>query len=343
MARGAGTSPRVVVIGAGRWGRHHARNLAELGALHGVCDRRAEVRRRYRGAVAVYDDWRAVLDDPLVTAVTVVTPPAHHAAIARAAVRAGRDVLVEKPLCHDLDEAVDLVAEATAAGRILMGGHLLRYHPAVERLIGSVGRSLGPLRHVATVRRSGQGRIPTERSALWDLAPHDVSTILALVGGRLPERVVAHAAGDGAVAGLDLTFAGGPWARIDLSWLHPWKEQRLVAVGAERTAVFDDRLPWPEKLAVGGAPGPDADGRASDPERHRPRPLPVVAGEPLRRECAAFVEACRTRRPPPTDGAEALRVLRVLDAAQRSLDAGSQAVEPAPAAVPVAVAAPAWA
>ncbi|MBZ0325559.1 MAG: Gfo/Idh/MocA family oxidoreductase, partial [Alphaproteobacteria bacterium] len=236
-------------------------------------------------------------------------------------------VLVEKPLCLDLTEADRLRVQAEASGRILMVGHLLLYHPAFDALMSVVrGGQIGRLRYIYSNRLS-LGKIRREENALWSFAPHDISMILKLVG-RLPERVTATGGqylhdGIADTTLSHLSFSGGVQAHIFVSWLHPYKDHRMVVIGDSGMAVFDDVQPGEKKLSlyrheVGWR------GEAPLISKADAEPIPYDQAEPLRRECESFVKAVRTGTPPPSDAVEAINVLRVLDLCQRSINGGKE-------------------
>jgi len=313
----------VAVIGMGAWGRNLVRNFADLGVLSAVCDSNvaaeALCRRDYPG-VSFTPDYRAILADPAIRAVALATPSATHSDMAMAALDSGKDVFVEKPLATDIAAGEALVRRAAEVGRILMVGHILRYHPAVIELQALLrSGALGKIYYVYS-NRLNIGRIRTEESILWSFAPHDISVIGALLD-EAPIRVSCQGGAYLSSGLCDVTlsqfdFASGVRAHIFVSWLHPFKEQKLVVVGSEQMAVFDDtsdeklvlyphRVEWHDRIPTAiKAPG---------------RPVPVSRAEPLRRECLHFLDSIQTRQPPSTDGAEGLRVLRVLDACQRAL------------------------
>lgn len=316
--------PRVAVVGCGRWGRNLARVFHELGALGAIVDAdpRAteEIRATCPGAL-VRKDLRDVLADPSLQAVVVATPAATHFALARQALEAGRDVFVEKPLALRVDEGESLVRVAESTGRILMVGHLLVYHPAVAALKSILDRGdLGRIQYVYS-RRLNLGQIRTEENILWSFAPHDISMMIHLLG-EMPSEVSAHGWSflRREIADVTLTtlwFPSGVGGHITVSWLNPFKEQRLVVVGDRQMAVFDDTAPkdklvlYPHHI--------EWVSRQPIPHRENGKVVDIDASEPLRQECAHFLECIQTRRAPRTDGRSALDVLRILDAAQRSL------------------------
>lgn len=318
----------LAVIGVGHWGRNLVRNFSTLGALAAVCEPaeagRAEVRETYPG-VAVHEGVGSVLDDPAIEAVVIATPAETHGALAREALAAGKHVFVEKPICLDLDEAAALREEAARRGRVLMVGHMLRYHPAFVALSQCLASgTIGTLRYIYSNRLS-LGKIRREENALWSFAPHDISMILALAGS-MPARVAAHGEsyltpGVADTTLTHLTFSDQAQAHIFVSWLHPYKEHRLVVVGSEGMVVFNDAAAGPDKLLhyphqVGWEEGLPSINRAEA------RPLAYAADEPLRLECAHFIKCIEEGLNPTTDADEAIRVLRVLDASQRALVGG---------------------
>jgi UDP-2-acetamido-3-amino-2,3-dideoxy-glucuronate N-acetyltransferase len=326
----------VALLGAGYWGKNLARNLHALGVLRILCDPDPALLESYRKEYPDVDqttDAQAIFADPGVLRVVIAAPAALHFKLARAALAADKDVFVEKPLCLDVAEAEELVAMATSRGRVLMVGHLLQYHPCVERLRAMTAMGeLGRLQYI-TSNRLNLGKIRREENALWSFAPHDLSVILALAGDQLPEQVicVGEAYLSRKVCDTTLTalrFAGGLLAHVYVSWLNPFKEQKLTVVGSHGMAVFDDTRPWPEKLIIFRHYLTWADGQTPVPNRAQGEAVQVPEVEPLREECLHFLRACEERRLPRTDGAEGLRVLRVLRAAQQSLETQGAGVVP---------------
>lgn len=319
---------RVAVVGAGYWGKNLVRNFHQLGALVAVCDQDDAALQRAASGYSGLRRYHLMADaiaDPDVTAVAIATPAESHGRLAQAALAAGKAVYIEKPMCLELDDARAIDAMARERRLTLMVGHLLLYHPAfvaLERFIA--GGRLGDIRYVYSTRAS-LGRIRREENALWSFAPHDVSMILKLFG-ELPDRVVSNGAVQlrPPVADTSLThlsFPGGRQAHIFVSWLHPFKEHRLVVVGDRGMAVFDDVRPGAEKLThyphivswEGGFP---------TVEEAAAVPIPFTKDEPLRIECQHFVDCVQTGATPRSGGREGIRVLSVLVACQRSLASG---------------------
>lgn len=324
------TEPNVAVVGCGYWGKNLVRNFREIGTLAQVCDADAEGRKRARelapdvGISAEYDE---VLAGP-VPAVVIATPAPTHFDLARRALDAGKDVLVEKPLALRYEEGIELLDHARSSDSILMVGHVLEYHPAVVRLKELVDDGqLGDIQYVYS-NRLNLGKIRREENILWSFAPHDIAVMLRLVGElpfqvsatggsyvqpNIPDTTVTH-----------LLFDDGVRGHIYVSWLHPFKEQRLVVVGSRRMAAFDDvskeLVLYDQRVEVG------EDGPVPI-EEDQGQQVDFDDDEPLRRECEAFLEAVRTREPPVTDGQSGLDVLKVLQAAQRSLTTNGVAVD----------------
>lgn len=316
--------PIIAVIGCGHWGKNLVRNFSELGALRAVCDENQasleRVKASYPG-VKVTQHFADILEDEDVRACVIAAPAALHYGLARRALLAGKDVFVEKPLALRVAEGQELVTLAEQGKQVLMVGHLLQYHPAVVRLKQLVDDgSLGKIQYIYSARLN-LGKVRTEENILWSFAPHDISVILRLLG-EMPVEVAAHGGSylnskipD--VTVTNLSFAGGMRGHIFVSWLHPYKEQRMVVVGSHGMAVFDDLAA--DKLLV-YEHRVDWINRAPVARSAEPRVIPVEAVEPLRVECEHFLQCIRDRATPMTDGINGLRVLEVLDACQRSLD-----------------------
>ena len=333
---------RVACIGAGKWGANLVRNFASIGVLHSVYDSSDDVRT---GMGATYgvpaaSSFAEILADPAVDAVAIATPAENHGALVARALAAGKHVFVEKPLCLDVAEGEELASLAERSGLTLMVGHLLWYHPGVLKLRELLAAGeLGRIRYIYS-NRLNLGRIRREENILWSFAPHDVSVILGLLG-EFPSEVQAQGGnylheGIADVTTTLLSFPSGVNAHIFVSWLHPFKEQKLVVVGDRSMAVFDDLEPE-NKLVVYPH---SIEWRNNAPIANRApgRPVPFEQTEPLRAECEHFVECVRNGTRPRTDGREALAVLRVLAACQAQLDQRSprqaRAASPAPAAAP---------
>jgi UDP-2-acetamido-3-amino-2,3-dideoxy-glucuronate N-acetyltransferase len=315
--------PRVAVSGCGYWGSNLVRVFDQLGALGAVQDPDPVALSAMTEAHRVpAREWDDLLADPAIDAVAIAAPAACHGALSHQALSAGKHVFVEKPLSLSVEEAEGLCDLADDTGNVLMVGHLLQYHPAFRRLLELVSEgALGRVQYLYS-NRLNLGRFRQQESILWSFAPHDISMILALVGAE-PTRVDAvgrsflqHRVAD--VTTTHLAFPGGEQAHVFVSWLHPFKEQKLVVVGDRAMAVFDDGEPWDSKL---GLYDHHVDWRSGTPEpvRAEAKPVAVKPGEPLEAELRHFLECVVTGTRPRTDGPEAVRVLRVLHAAEQSL------------------------
>jgi UDP-2-acetamido-3-amino-2,3-dideoxy-glucuronate N-acetyltransferase len=322
--------PRVAVIGCGMWGRNHVRTFADLGALAAVHDQdevAAQAMASQHGVPARRLD--AILSDEDIDAVVVAAPAVRHHELASAALEAGKHVLVEKPIALDVADAERLCVLADSNDRVLMVGHLLQYHPAFLALREVVEQGeLGRLQYVYS-NRLNFGRFRREENALWSFAPHDISMILTLTGEE-PSSVTAVGASflHGVVADVTTThlaFPSGVRGHVFVSWLHPYKEQKLIVVGDRGMAVFDDGQPWGSKLIVYPHQVDWHDG-LPHPAKADARPVPVAPHEPLVAEDQHFLDCCAAGSRPLTDGREGVRVLRVLQAAQRSLGDAARAV-----------------
>ena len=325
------TKVGIGLAGCGYWGKNLARNLYQMGNLVAVADTDAKVlqgvKESHRG-VRTYRAYEKMLSDATVKAVCLASPAAQHYVMAKAALAAGKDVFVEKPLALKVPEAQELVDLAAKKKRVLMVGHILEYHPAVRKLKEFVDSGeLGDVHYVYS-NRVNLGKIRHEENILWSFAPHDISAILLLVGA-LPEwastagqHYLQHEVAD--VTMTCLAFPGKPRAHIFVSWLHPFKEQKLVVIGSKKMAVFDDVVK-DGKLKIYDKGVDWKDGRPVIRQTAEST-LFFPDMEPLREELAHFVDCVKTRKTPRTDGVNGVRVLKVLDACQRSIEAGGQPV-----------------
>jgi len=317
------------VVGLGYWGPNLARNFDRLpGAeLRWLCDESPEALERW-GATFRTARTTSSLDDLLsddsLDAVVVATPVPTHAELATRALAAGKHCFVEKPLGRSEQEAEAVVEAARAAGRVLMVGHLLEYHPGVERLRELVSSGeLGDL-HYMYSNRLNLGKHRQDENALWSLGAHDLSVILLLAGeepshcSAVGESYLKPGVED--VVFAFLRFESGLTAHMHLSWLDPHKERRFTVVGSRRMATFDD-MELERKLNVYDK-GFDEDYSsygeyiARSGDVYSPR---VPNEEPLRIECGHFLDCVRDGSEPRSGGESGLRVVRVLERLQRSL------------------------
>jgi predicted dehydrogenase len=326
----------LAMVGLGNWGPNLLRNFAaQPGCTVPLCCDRDEAaldrtRQQYPG-IAVTTRFEEVLAAP-IDAVVIAAPAAAHYELARAAVVAGKHVFVEKPITLDVAQAEELVRLAEERRRILMVGHLLEYHPAVTQLQALIAAgALGELRYIYS-QRLNLGIVRRDENVMWSLAPHDISVLLMLLSGQ-PVEVSAQGMaylqpGVEDVVFLTIRFDNGQLGHIHISWLDPHKTRRFTVVGSLKMAEFDD-VAATEKLRIydqGVIPTYSSYGEALTlrfGDIHIPR---VDMREPLRIECAHFIECLREGRTPRSDGRDGVRVLRVLAAGQRSLEQGGAPV-----------------
>lgn len=315
----------IAVVGAGYWGKNLVRNFFELGALHTICDTSEERIKDFSlkyPDVSIEKDYKKVLSNSEITGVALATPAATHYILAKEALRSGKDVFIEKPLCLDSAEGRQLCEIADREGRILMVGHLLHYHPAVKKIKEYIAAGkIGKIHHIYSNRLS-LGIFRSEENVLWSFAPHDISVILSFLGAS-PQRVSAVGTsslrqGIADTVHLRMDFGEGLYGNIFVSWLHPFKEQRMVIAGDRGMLVFNDTV-REEKLLY--YPDPVLwEGVSPVPLKSSPEILAVEDSEPLKEECRAFLKAVEGRKGPLTSGEEGLAVLKVLAAAQSSLE-----------------------
>jgi predicted dehydrogenase len=315
-------TPTVAVIGCGAWGKNLIRNFAELKALKAVCDADLTKARALSSEYGVPPlTEEEILQDTSIEAVVIASLAPLHANQAERALNAGKHVYIEKPMALSISDAQKLCDLAKAQDRILMVGHILNYHPAFLALKEKIPE-LGPLKHIYA-NRLGLGRFRRKENVLWDLASHDISLILSLTQS-MPTEVKATAQGflapmKPASAMLHLAFEDNLTAHLHASWLSPFKEQKLVVIGKQGIAVFDDRKPWEEKLvlSMGCLEWKDDEPHAND--KFNQIAIQLTECEPLKEECSHFLHCIQEGNEPLTSGLEGLRVTQVLEAADKSL------------------------
>jgi predicted dehydrogenase len=317
----------VGVVGLGYWGPNLARNFAALPEceLAWCCDADAQRRERLAGqfpSARFTGDLDELLSDPALDAVVLATPVPTHATLAARVLQAGKHCFVEKPLAQSVADAELAVAAAAQAGRLLMVGHLLEYHPGVLALKEVVDSGeLGELRYIYG-NRLNLGQLRADENALWSLGAHDVSVVLALAGEE-PYELSARGESymrDGiedVVFGF-LRFPSGLAAHLHLSWLDPHKERRFTVVGDKRMATFDD-MEAERKVTIYDK-GFDEKSNSYVARAGEIRSPLVPNTEPLAIECRHFIECVREGRAPRSDGESGLRVVRVLEGLQAELD-----------------------
>ncbi|MCD5401169.1 Gfo/Idh/MocA family oxidoreductase [candidate division NPL-UPA2 bacterium] len=368
------TPPLVTVVGSGHWGKNLIRNFHQLGNLKTICDSSPQRQKEFAAKypqVNIESDFNQVLNDPEIKGIVLATPAETHFALAKLAMEHDKDVLVEKPLCLHPAEGQQLCELAKQKNKILMVGHLLHYHPAIRAVKEMVfSGKLGKIHHIYS-NRLNLGIFRQEENVMWSFAPHDISVILSLIP-ELPTRLSATGTATlnpklPDTVHLKMSFADGLYANIFVSWLHPFKEQKMVITGDRGMLVFDDtkkpQTPPSPRSSVTPSPtkntqslshsvtSPATDSLVSSlakntqslshsvtqslvyycepiswdstkpsPNRQEPEAVPIDNAEPLKEECLAFVQAIKTRKQPLTPGEEGLKVLKVLSAAQQSLD-----------------------
>ena len=313
------------LAGLGYWGRNLFRNLSQMGVLHTACDLNPGALGHGTcdapPDVKFTTSFEELLRDPEIRAVAIATPAASHYEHVKRSLEVGKDVFVEKPLALTVREGKELVEISKRENRILMVGHILQYHPAVVRLKELVlSGEIGKIQYIYS-NRLNIGKLRTEENILWSFAPHDISVILMILG---EEPVSVQAFGgdylnknvyDTTMTALE--FKNGIKGHIFVSWLHPYKEQKLIIVGSKAMAVFDDVSA--EKLFLYPHTIEWRDGRMPFAQKAEYKVIPCEKGEPLKQELEHFLECVFRRAVPKTDGDEGLRVLRVLEKAEHSL------------------------
>ena len=323
------TNSKVAVVGCGSWGKNIVRNFHDLGCLYSVFDERhdlaEEIGQRYGVPVLSYDK---IMNDANIDAVAICVSAPEHANLVSRAIDSGKDVFVEKPFTLSLVDSLKLHELALEKDRIIMVGHILRYHPAFEKANGMIQNGdIGKVFSIQT-NRSNLGLIRRSESVLWCLAPHDLSMILSVTDGELPESV--YTVGQLSLkrdnihdwATIHMVFKGGLVAQTQVSWLNPFKEQKFIATGSKGAIKFDDCKDWNEKICFSTFEIVQHNVDAPQAIRGGSNFIDIEPCEPLKRECEHFLESLHTRNKPRTNSLEALNVVRVLDAAEKSLFSG---------------------
>lgn len=312
------------LAGLGYWGKNILRNLHELGVLHSACDANENTiaaHKKNYSDVSFTTQYRDLLKDKELRAIAIAAPAIAHYDMVKKALHAGKDVYVEKPLSLTVRESQELVDIAEKEGRILMVGHILQYHPAVLKLKTMIDAGeLGKVEYIYSNRLS-IGKLRTEENILWSFAPHDISIILML----LEEEPVSVSSFGGAYLTKDiydttmttLEFKNGVKGHIFVSWLHPFKEQKLVVIGSKAMAVFDDVSK--EKLFLYPHKIDWKEGKIPVAQKADYQVIPTDKAEPLKAELEHFISCVRDRKQPKTDGAEGVRVLKILESAEKSM------------------------
>tara|TARA_B100000035_G_scaffold172628_1_gene147310 strand:+ start:5555 stop:6568 length:1014 start_codon:yes stop_codon:yes gene_type:complete len=323
---GLSATPHIALVGCGYWGKNLCRNFHALGALYAVVDA-TENGQLTASSIApdaqITDSIEDVLMDDQIHGIALATPAETHADLAIQAMQSGKDVFVEKPLALTLEDAEKMKKVAEETGRILMVGHLLEYHSGVLKLREIIASGeLGKINYIYS-NRLNFGKVRTEENALWSFAPHDVAVILRLIG-QAPLEVSA-CGGSYLTNGIadttmsNLRFVNESRAHIFVSWLHPFKEQRLVVVGDKKMAIFNDVAPFGEKLQL-FPQKVEFDGSIPILKKEDAEFVEHANTEPLREECKHFLECIQSKKQPLTNAQSGIDVLKILHACQQSIE-----------------------
>ena len=312
----------IAVVGCGHWGKNLIRNFSELGALYSVCDSVTKAANLYANKYKIQNlSFSEIINDPNIKGVVLAVPAHLHASMVIEAINKNKHVFVEKPLGINVSEAEAMIATANKNKVQLMVGHLLQYHPIFKMIREYVEEGkIGKINYIYSNRLSF-GKVRTEEDVIWSFAPHDISMILSLTGQE-PEYVSTNATSIlqkniADTATIHLQFKSGLKSHISVSWLHPYKEHKLVLVGQSAMLVFDDTKPWHEKLAL--YPYEVISSKILiNFQNSNVQYIKVLEEEPLKKECQHFLDVVEKDIRPLTDGSEGLRVLKVLSAASRS-------------------------
>ena len=312
----------IAVVGCGHWGKNLVRNFSALGALCSISDPNSEIADQYASQYNVKKySFTEIINDPNIKGVVLAVPAYLHASMAIEAMNKNKHIFVEKPLALNEVEAEAMIATAKKNKVWLMVGHLLQYHPIFKTIREYVGEGkIGEINYIYSNRLSF-GKVRTEEDVIWSFAPHDISMILSLTGQE-PEYVSTNATSilqknivD--TATIHLQFKSGLKSHISVSWLHPYKEHKLVIVGQSAMLVFDDTKSWHEKLALYSFKVVSSK-NLINLQNSNVQYVKITEEEPLKNECQHFIDVVEKDIQPLTDGAEGLRVLKVLSAASRS-------------------------
>lgn len=312
----------IAVVGCGHWGKNLVRNFSELGALASICDPTREIAEQYSKQYSVKNNsFTAIINDPNIKGVVLAVPAKHHAVMAIDAMKHGKHVFVEKPMAINEAEATLMIETAKENKVQLMVGHLLQYHSIFKKVKDIVQRGeIGEINYINSNRLSF-GKVRNEEDVIWSFAPHDISMILSLAN-QDPEFISTQSAiilqnniADSAT--IHIIFKSGLKSHISVSWLHPYKEQKLVVIGKKAMLVFDDTKPWNEKLSILRYQAEINQG-LPNLKKNNLEFIKVIEDEPLKNECKHFIDVVESNTKPLTDEHEGLQVLKVLTAATLS-------------------------
>tara|TARA_B100001964_G_C14160222_1_gene566306 strand:+ start:235 stop:1218 length:984 start_codon:yes stop_codon:yes gene_type:complete len=317
---------KIGVVGAGYWGKNLIRNFNNLKALTAICDNDENILNSYQKTeythIEFFNNFKDFINSD-IDAVVISTPAPTHGKLVDLSINNGKHIFVEKPLCLDVKEALKLKQKAHLKNIKIMVGHLLQYHPSFESLLKFIKKGkIGNLKYIYSNRLS-LGKIRKEENALWSFGPHDVSMILEIVG-FLPTEVFAKGSnylGNGIVdtALSFLKFKNNVNSHIFISWLHPFKDQRLIVIGDKGMIAFNDKKIKDKKLLYFAH---KTQWKNNIPEINEAKAIPIEYDneEPLKRECSAFIDYVYNNIEPRTNIDEGIRVLRVLNALQKSIN-----------------------
>ena len=312
----------IAVVGCGHWGKNLVRNFYELGVLGSICDPNIDIAEQYSKQYSVQShSFSEIINNASIKGVVLAVPAKYHAAMAIDAMKQGKHVFVEKPLAMNEAEAILMIKTAKENKVQLMVGHLLQYHPVFQKVKEMVlSGEIGEINYIYSNRLS-LGKVRTEEDVVWSFAPHDISMILSLAKED-PKFVTVHSTAIlqdniADTATIHMIFKSGLKSHISVSWLHPYKEQKLVVIGKKAMLVFDDTKSWNEKLCI----------QRYQVEINQVSPnlkkddlefIKVTEDEPLKNECQHFIDVVENNIKPFTDEYEGLQVLKVLTAATQS-------------------------
>jgi UDP-2-acetamido-3-amino-2,3-dideoxy-glucuronate N-acetyltransferase len=312
----------IAVVGCGYWGKNLVRNFYELEVLSSICDPDTETANKYASQYNVKNSsFIEIINDLNIKGVVLAVPAPLHASMAIEAMNKGKHVFVEKPIAMNETEAELMITTAKKNNVKLMVGHLLQYHPIFKTIRKIVNADeIGKLNYIYSNRLSF-GKIRTKEDIIWSFAPHDISMILSLAG-QDPEFIITKSTSIiqkniADTATIHMEFKSGLKSHISVSWLHPYKEHKLVVSGKSAMLVFDDTKPWNEKLALYPYEVVSSKG-IINLKKSDVKYLEVPEEEPLKNECQDFIDVVEKNIKPMTDGAEGLRVIKVLSAASKS-------------------------
>ena len=312
----------IAVVGCGHWGKNLIRNFSELGVLYAVCDENKELADKFADLYKVDNlNFNEIINNESIKGVVIAAPAVLHAQLAIKALSAKKHVYVEKPLSLNIHDSNEMIKTSLDNNVQLMVGHLLQYHPIFIKLLELV--NLGKFGNILSIssNRMSFGKVRSEEDVIWSFAPHDISMILALAQ-RTPSSVIAESSyllrkNVADSAKIYLKFGNSFNADISVSWINPFKEHKLVLVGELGMAVFDDTLDWEKKLAITNYDLNQNDSGITI-EKSESNYIKVNQSEPLKNECAHFVEVVNEKKMPRTNASEGLEVVKVLSAASLS-------------------------